>query len=70
MGRKRWVASALLALAMVVFPAEKSAGTLGLGAGQAEASCRIEVTVCSEIDVVVWRGEVCITYRALCSEPK
>jgi len=63
-GRKI-VTTAVLASALLAGPAPGGVGHLGVGAEPALArlpDCKFKIEVCSEVDLVIWRGEVCVEY--------
>ena len=63
MRRTRLVRSTVLALALLVLPVGQAGPVPGLGPEPAEAaSCKWRVEVCSEVDLVVWKGTVCVEY--------
>ena len=59
----RVVRSAVLAAALLVLPVGQAGPVPGIGPEPAEAaSCKWRVEVCSEVDLVVWKGTVCVEY--------
>jgi hypothetical protein len=63
MRRTRRVRSTVLALALLVLPVGQAGPVPGIGPEPAEAaSCKWRVEVCSEVDLVVWKGTVCVEY--------
>jgi hypothetical protein len=61
----RVVRSAVLAAALLVLPVGQVGPVPRLGPQPAEAaSCKWEIEVCSEIDIYVWKGTVCVRYCA------
>lgn len=61
---KRLVASGVFAGALLAGPGPGAVGGLGTGPEPAHAlpPCEIKIEVCSEIDLVIWKGEVCVEY--------
>jgi hypothetical protein len=63
MRRTRLVRSTVLALALLVLPVGQAGPVPWLGVERAHAaSCKWRVEVCSEVDLVVWKGTVCVEY--------
>lgn len=65
---KSTLASVVLAAGLVAAPVAPSARSLGVGADPAWAiqGCKLEIEVCSEVDLAIWKGTVCVTYKAFC----
>lgn len=63
MKASKLIPSTALAAALLVLPVGQAgpAGWLGPKAADA-ASCRWRIEVCSEIDIYVWKGTVCVEY--------
>ena len=65
MRRTRLARSTVLALALLVLPLGQAGPVPGIGPEPAEAaSCKWKIEVCSEIDIYVWKGTVCVEYCA------
>lgn len=63
MRRTRLVRSTVLAAALLVLPVGQAGRVPGIGPEPAEAaSCKWRIEVCSEVDLVVWKGTVCVEY--------
>ncbi len=64
--KKRTLAAITLAAGLLVSPLPLLEGA-GLGTETAFArECRVEVTVCQEVNLVFWKYETCYTFRAFC----
>ena len=63
MGCTRLVRSTVLALALLVLPVGQAAPVPGLGPAPAKAAdCKWKIEVCSEVNLYVWKGTVCVEY--------
>ncbi|HET9582182.1 MAG TPA: hypothetical protein VFP76_05145 [Gemmatimonadota bacterium] len=61
----RMVRTAVLAVVLLVLPVGQVGQVPGIGPQPAEAaSCKWKIEVCSEIDIYVWKGTVCVEYCA------
>ena len=61
------LAAIVIAAGLFLSPLPQLLRSAGLGATPAFArECRIEITVCQEINLVFYRYETCYTFRALC----
>ncbi len=57
------IRSTVLAAALLVLPLGQAGPAGWLGPQTAEAaSCKWKIEVCSEIDLYVWKGTVCVEY--------
>lgn len=57
------IPSTLLAALLLVLPVGQAGPGAWLGPEAAEAaSCKWKIKVCSEIDIYVWKGTVCVEY--------
>ena len=65
MRRTRLVRTAVLAVVLLVLPVGQVGPVPRIGPQPAEAaSCKWKIEVCSEIDLYVWKGTVCVEYCA------
>jgi hypothetical protein len=59
----RVIRPAVLAAALLVLPVGQAGPVPRIGPQPAEAaSCKWEIEVCSEINIYVWKGTVCVKY--------
>lgn len=61
---KKLVASGVFATALLAGPGPGAVGDLGLGPDPALARepCEVKIEVCSEVDLVIWKGTVCVEF--------
>lgn len=63
MKKFRLVRAAALAAALLVLPVGQVGPVPRIGPEPAHAaSCKWRIEVCSEVDLVVWKGTVCVEY--------
>jgi hypothetical protein len=60
---RKLIRSAVLAALLLVLPVAQAGPAGWLGPQPAEAAdCKWKIEVCSEVDLVVWKGTVCFEY--------
>lgn len=63
MKASKLIPSTALAAALLVLPVGQTGPARWLGPETAEAaSCKWKIEVCSEINLYVWKGTVCVEY--------
>ena len=63
MRKFRLVRATVLAAALLVLPIGQTGPVPWVGPEPAHAaSCKWRIEVCSEVDLVVWKGTVCVEY--------